>query len=76
MRLAFFVSRANTSGKFAWGTGERDRHGRLLFADNDPDEVYIYCATSQKDSNRGHIYATADIVAKGDDPVLGAEQRR
>ena len=39
-------------------------------------EVYIYCATGPGDSNHGHIYATADIAAKGTDPVLGAEQTR
>ena len=39
-------------------------------------EVYIYCATSAGDSNHGHIYATADIAAKGTDAVLGAEQTR
>ena len=71
-----FYIRSDTSGKFAWPTPGRDQHGRLLFADNDPDEVYIYCATSQADSNRGHIYATADIAAKGTDPVLGPEQTR
>ena len=68
-----FYIRADTSGKFAWRTAGRDQHGRLLFSDPDPDEVYIYCATSQSDSNRGHTYATADIAAKGTDPVLGSE---
>ena len=71
-----FYVRSDTSGKFAWRTPGRDRHGRLLFADNDPDEVYIYCATGQADSNEGHIYAAADIAAKGTGPVLGAEQTR
>ena len=79
-----FYIRTEDSGKFASGTGGR-RHGRLLFADNatfDEDdndvatEVSIYCATSQDDTNRGHIYATADIAGKGTDPVLGAEVTR
>ena len=78
-----FYIRSDNSGKFAWPTPGRDQHGRLLFADNatldeeDPvEQVFIYCATSQDDSNRGHIYATADIAAKGADPVLGAEATR
>ena len=79
-----FYIRTEDSGKFAWGTGGR-RHGRLLFTDNatfDEDdndvatEVSIYCATSSEDTNRGHIYATADIAAKGADPVLGNEVTR
>ena len=78
-----FYIRSDTSSKFAWPTPGRDQHGRLLFSDpptleddNSAAEVYIYCATGQGDSNRGHIYATADIAAKGADPVLGAEQTR
>ena len=79
-----FYIRTEDSGKFASGTGGR-RHGRLLFTDNatfDEDdndvatEVFIYCATSREDTNRGHIYATADIAGKGTDPVLGAEVTR
>ena len=85
-----FYIRSEDSGKFAWGTGGRNQHGRLLFTDNatfdedenDEDEndvateVFIYCATSREDTNQGHIYAAADIAAKGTNPVLGAEQRR
>ena len=80
-----FYIRTEDSGKFAWGTGGRNQHGRLLFADNatfDEDEndvateVFIYCATSREDTNQGHIYAAADIAAKGADPVLGTEATR
>ena len=84
-----FYIRTEDSGKFAWGTGGR-QHGRLLFTDNatfdedenDEDEndvateVFIYCATSREDTNQGHIYAAADIAAKGADPVLGTEATR
>ena len=78
-----FYIRVDTSSEFACRTPGRDRHGRMLFAnpptmdtDISAAEVYIYCATGQTDDNRGHIYATADIAAKGTDPVLGAEQTR
>ena len=80
-----FYIRTEDSSKFAWGTGGRNQHGRLLFTDNatfDEDEndvateVSIYCATSREDTNQGHIYAAADIAAKGADPVLGTEATR
>ena len=46
----------------SWRTPGRGRHGRQLFVDSEPDEVYIFCATSDRDPNFGHIYA---------EPVLG-----
>ena len=55
----------------SWRTPGRGRHGRQLFVDSEPDEVYIFCATSDRDPNFGHIYATADIADIAAEPVLG-----
>ena len=60
----------------SWRTPGRAQHGRQLFAGNEPDEVYIFCATGARDPNFGHIYATADIADIGTEPVLGPEVDR